>query len=188
MIKQSYGDEGNAFTLHPFLSHEECQHWIARAEAIGFQQDTPISTAKGMVVNTHIRNNDRAMVDRPDWAQELWPRMREYFPSSPSATPIGLNERFRFYRYRRGHYFKPHLDGSFMRNATQRSLWTVLIYLNGDITGGQTALLQHNVEIHPQAGLLLAFTHRQPHCGRPVEAGIKYVLRTDLMYRLNLTP
>ena len=184
MKKTIYGNN-SAFTVHGFLSLEECELWKNRAENVGFQRDTPISTADGPVVNAQIRNNDRAMIDKPEWAAELWSRMQSYFPSTSKAVPIGLNERFRFYRYHPHQYFKPHLDGSFVRNPQERSLWTLLIYLNSDMQGGETELFWHDVSIQPEAGLLLAFLHRQPHAGTEIVRGVKYVLRSDVMYRFS---
>ena len=43
--------------------------------------------------------------------------------------------------------------------------------------------------ITPKAGLALCFRHHLIHEGRAVRSGIKYVLRTDIMYRFDpLTP
>ena len=184
MKKTTYGNN-SAFTVHNFLSPQECEKWKQRATAIGFQKNTPISTNNGPVVNTKIRNNDRALVDNPVWANELWRRMQSHFPSSGHTTAIGLNERFRFYRYYPGQYFKPHLDGSFVRNKDERSLWTILIYLNSDMLGGGTKLFWHDVTIQPETGLLLAFLHRQPHAGNELLDGVKYVLRSDVMFRVS---
>ena len=133
----TYG-HGSAFTVENFLSQQECTEWIARANAVGFQEDAPVTTRNGFRQRPDIRNNARAMCDRPDWAAEIWKKMNHLFESSSSSTPIGLNERFRFYRYSPGQYFKPHLDGAYYRSDTERSLWTVLVYLNGDMEGGET--------------------------------------------------
>lgn len=183
MKKTSFGN-GSAFILENFLDAEECQKWLQRAKEVGFEENTPISTFRGPVVNTGVRNNARALTDRLDWAEELWPRIKEFFPSSSSAVAIGLNERFRFYRYTPGQYFKTHLDGSYVRNAEERSLWSLLIYLNDDMEGGETELFWHKVKIKPKPGLLLAFVHRQPHSGNELTKGVKYVLRSDVMFRI----
>jgi predicted 2-oxoglutarate/Fe(II)-dependent dioxygenase YbiX len=98
--------------------------------------------------------------------------------------PIGLNERFRFYRYKDGQQFKPHVDGSFKRSETETSKITLLIYLNEDFEGGNTTLVLEGEEIVPKEGMLFLFEQKIMHCGRPVTTGTKYVLRTDVMYRL----
>ena len=75
------------------------------------------------------------MIDRPDWAEAIWPRMAPFFDAIDGGEPVGVNERFRFYRYGAGQYFEPHYDGYFRRSVTERSLWTVLIYLIRQIVG-----------------------------------------------------
>lgn len=51
-----------------------------------------------------------------------------------------------------------------------------------DFEGGATRLLQHGVDVQPETGMALFFTHRQLHSGAEVTSGRKYVLRTDLMF------
>ena len=152
-----YGD-GCAFAVLNFLSLEECTKWIARAKQVGFHENTPITTSKGFVQRPDVWNNARAICDREDWAVELWERMKNFFSSSPGIEPIGLNERFRFYRYSPGQFFKPHQDGVFIRSPQEQSWWTVLLYLNEDMVGGETELFWQNVTVQPKAGLLLVFS------------------------------
>jgi len=56
-----------------------------------------------------------------------------------------------------------------------------MIYLNDDFEGGETKF--DNVTIEPKTGTALCFIHEQKHEGCPVVEGLKYVLRTDVMYR-----
>ncbi len=177
--------EGSAFVIRDLFDAVACATWRARAESVGFEENAPVTTRWGPQRIDDVRNNARAMCDRPEWANELWSTLHPLFPTFDGiATPIGLNERFRFYRYRAGQFFAPHKDGAFRRDATEESLWTVLIYLTGGVIGGETRLLRHGVDIRPEAGTLLAFLHRQPHEGASVLSGEKVVLRTDVMYRL----
>ena len=63
-----------------------------------------------------------------------------------------------------------------------------LVYLNERFTGGETDILDIGV-VTPKAGLALCFRHHLIHEGRTVRSGIKYVLRTEIMYRFDpLTP
>ena len=50
------------FVIHDFLSPEECEHYVALAEAAGFG-DAPITSLGGPVMRKDIRNNDRVMID-----------------------------------------------------------------------------------------------------------------------------
>ena len=109
-------------------------------------------------------------------------------PPVAGMTPVGLNERLRFYRYDRGHYFAPHHDGSFRRNMYEFSLYTVLIYLNEGFEGGSTDLLNDDdsvlYRLVPETGMVFLFRHELLHTGAEVLSGSKYVLRSDVMYRL----
>ncbi len=56
-----------------------------------------------------------------------------------------------------------------------------MIYLNGDFEGGGTEF--KTAIITPQEGAALVFPHKVPQQGMAIISGIKYVLRTDVMYR-----
>jgi prolyl 4-hydroxylase len=107
---------------------------------------------------------------------------------------VGFNERWRFYRYRPGQTFKPHRDGSYVRmESWEESQMTFMIYLNEEMTGGETrffgdmeqAFLQQRpyLSVKPKEGMALAFLHSIWHEGAVVHSGQKYVLRTDVMYK-----
>jgi hypothetical protein len=55
-----------------------------------------------------------------------------------------------------------------------------MVYLNEGFAGGETAFLDRVVT--PRTGRALIFRHELPHEGRPVERGLKYALRTDIMF------
>jgi hypothetical protein len=54
--------------------------------------------------------------------------------------------------------------------------------LNDDYEGGETKFNMTSVK--GRKGMALVFLHSLPHEGAEVKSGIKYVLRTDIMYRL----
>jgi predicted 2-oxoglutarate/Fe(II)-dependent dioxygenase YbiX len=95
---------------------------------------------------------------------------------------VGLNERFRCYRYEPGQRFAPHYDGAFVRDEDERSHLTFMIYLNEGFGGGATAFLDNEVTVVPRTGMALLFQHFQLHEGCAVTSGVKYVLRTDVMF------
>lgn len=167
----------------------ECRALIEYGERLGFGE-APITTAAGFVMRPDIRNNTRVMFDNVELAEELWRRLSPW-PRWPgiSGRPVGLNERLRIYRYTEGQRFNWHSDGCFERSARERSRITLLLYLNDDFTGGSTDLqvwpAEGGVEVHrvtPERGGALSFVHHVRHQGAPVESGVKYVLRTDVMY------
>lgn len=167
-----------------FFTPEECKGFIDFSEKQGYEESL-IRTREGEVMNKEIRDNDRVIWDNPQIAEQIWEMVKDMLPADIDGyEPLGLNERFRFYRYKDGQQFKPHVDGSFRRSETETSKITLLIYLNEDFEGGNTTLVLEGEEIEPKEGMLFLFEHRIMHCGRPVTEGTKYVLRTDVMYKL----
>lgn len=117
-----------------------------------------------------------------EMADSYWKRLTPFCPEELEGhMAIGLNEQFRFYKYESDQRFKRHIDGRFQRNELEESRITFMIYLNEDFEGGETAF--DEVTIHPKTGMALCFIHEQKHEGCPVPAGIKYVLRSDVMCR-----
>jgi hypothetical protein len=60
-----------------------------------------------------------------------------------------------------------------------------MIYLNDGFKGGETKF--NNVVVAPKKGSALIFYHYLEHEGSEVIEGIKYVLRTDIMFRLKIS-
>jgi prolyl 4-hydroxylase len=169
-------------TVSELLSREECDAWIDLVEGIGFES-APISTAFGFVHAPEVRNNTRVMLDDVERSNSLWTRVREHVPEKREGwRALGLNERFRFYRYEPGQYFRWHYDGAFERSPKERSMLTLMIYLNDGAVGGATEFDDLG-QVVPETGKALLFQHAVRHQGAPVESGRKYVLRTDVMYR-----
>lgn len=170
-----------------FFTPEECKGFIDFSEKQGYEESL-IRSKEGEVMNKEIRDNDRVIWDNPQVAEQLWALVKDMMPADIEGyEPIGLNERFRFYRYKDGQQFKPHIDGPFRRSETEKSKITLLIYLNEDFEGGATTLVLEGEDVIPKEGMLFLFEHKIMHCGRPVTEGTKYVLRTDVMYRLKET-
>ncbi len=63
---------------------------------------------------------------------------------------------------------------------------TFIVYLNEGFEGGETSF-EHNggqLNVIPKTGMALVFVHHRCHTGAEVVSGRKYVLRSDVMYRL----
>lgn len=193
MRKELLAERDDLFVIHDFLSQDECEYYITLTESAGYG-DAPITTSGGPVMRKDIRNNDRVMIDDPRIAEVVWDRLKVFFPARVQFwLPVGLNERWRFYRYDPGQQFDWHFDGAYERSPLERSAFTFMIYLNGGVAGGATEFnlksrgaTQHDdpvVRVHPEAGKALVFPHRVYHRGAPVADGRKYVMRTDVMCR-----
>jgi predicted 2-oxoglutarate/Fe(II)-dependent dioxygenase YbiX len=187
------------FVIHDLLTSDECEHFVALSEASGYD-DAPITAPTGFLMRKDVRNNERLILDDLELARRFWQSAKPFIPTPLfDSEAIGFNERFRFYRYDVGQFFAQHIDGSFVRNPEERSELSFMIYLNDGFEGGDTIFSkgrwdafnerwESTLRVRPKRGMALVFQHDQVHEGAPVEKGRKYVLRTDVMYRLAGAP
>ncbi|KAG2208705.1 uncharacterized protein EV154DRAFT_512713 [Mucor mucedo] len=144
-----------------------------------------------------FRNNDRQALEDADLAQEIWKGMETVVQASAMGNikvPKGLNSNIRVYRYRKGHSFGAHYDESVQDKATGLwTDWTLLIYLNQDMVGGETVFYKDSssknrkpapIVVQPEKGMALLHRHGQ-HCllheAMEVTEGSKWVLRSDVL-------
>ncbi|MBD0364309.1 MAG: 2OG-Fe(II) oxygenase [Coleofasciculus sp. C3-bin4] len=189
MTKTVLVPSNEVFTIANILSPAECSEYIALSENLGYT-GAPITTLRGFEMRPDIRNNERVILDDPERALDLWQRVSAYIPTTIGKwRAIGLNERFRFYRYDPGQRFAPHHDGCYRRPNGEQSILTFMIYLNEGFEGGETRfdlpyyyVKQPHVFVVPVTGMALCFVHEIQHEGTAVIRGRKYVLRSDVMY------
>lgn len=176
-------DQSYIFTVPGVLTPDECEQLVRRIEDEG-PRTAPINTFGGERVNLTVRNNERIMFDDEALAADLLSRVRNHVPAEIHGMSLcGVNERFRCYRYKPGMRFAPHSDGAFFRSDTEQSWYTFMVYLNEGFEGGNTTfLVEPPVSITPETGMALFFQHPLIHEGSVVKTGVKYVLRTDVMY------
>ena len=143
-----------------------------------------------------------------------WMTDNAYFTKGVGGSEwsiAGCVDRLRFYKYLKDEEYPEHMDGSYSRTMThntdptrsfkQHSFFTLLIYLNEDFQGGETNFFpdkQHcrflrDIEdkqavhvIRPQRGMALVNVHSILHEGAKVQSGVKYVLRTDILYQKSM--
>ena len=181
-----------AFQLLNVISNDECQRLINMSESLGYLKDAAVSLPR------EIRHNDNVV-----WVTDrqtdglIWQRVESFFASdltiSDGKEPLGLNARFRFYRYGSGDFFKFHtdgawpgsrvIDGELVANAypDRFSMMTFLLYLNEDYEGGATRFRVNasnseeparyynevrEVDVYTPAGAALCFPHgmHPQHC------------------------
>ena len=190
--KQTVAGVPGTFQLLNVLSESECSRFIGLTEALGYLPDAPVSLGRD------IRHNDNVtwVVDEAI-DETIWRRVQPAFENLGAAyqgrIALGLNARFRFYRYQSGDFFKPHTDGSWpgsrvignelVTNAypDRWSQISFLIFLNDDFQGGETqfwvdasnpqlpACSESNVnkvDVRTPMGGVLCFPHGQHplHC------------------------
>lgn len=201
-----------AVLVDGLFTEEECNHLITETTAIGY---TEALVGKEQVRVSEARNNWRCIVDDPGKAGWIFERVRPYVPTEWLGKKVaGLNERLRFLKYKPGEYFKPHNDGIYVRDDnSQASFVTVHLYLN-DVPegwGGETTFTTEGMTygrhrrrgerarhdrveevktlpVRPVTGRVLIFEHHLPHEGSTLLRGVKYTMRTDVMYDLEGTP
>ena len=181
------------FAVSPLLSEDECEACVAAAEQRGFEAATQFAS------KTHaFRDNDRLECVHPRLAEALWRRVCSFVPPEiDGRAAVGCNPRIRVYRYRVGQQFSAHIDGSVAEADGSHSAHTMLVYLNGggadELRGGETVFYKGTgkkqkeaLRVTPLRGLCLLHGHGHRcllHAGAEVKRGVKYLLRTDVMYR-----
>ena len=137
------------FQLLNVLSAAECKRLIVLTESLGYLEDAAVSLPRS------IRHNDSlAWVVDDTTSAIIWQRcqalVRDEHEFNSGKPALGINSRFRFYRYRPGDYFAPHTDGSWpgsriidgklIDNAypDRWSQLTFLLFLSENYTGGAT--------------------------------------------------
>ncbi|OWF40651.1 uncharacterized protein LOC110463519 [Mizuhopecten yessoensis] len=206
-----FGNEG--FLLHKLLTGAECSSIIDEGEIIGFE------AIRG--ARDNYRSAQRINVESQSLADILWTRIQTYLEdldisSDPHSqhihgipcvvegkwVPTRLNKLFRLCRYHPGGHFAPHFDGFYEEDSKNRSMKTLMVYLNGDFTGGSTNFVDDSQTLHmdetgkycaedknilcriqPEAGMAIIFNHHRLHEGQTLGDNKKYILRTDIMYK-----
>jgi hypothetical protein len=89
------------FVIDRLVDLAECEALVRRGEENGFEA-APIITARGTQVDAATRDNDRYVFDDSTLSEALWLRARSMIPGAINGRKaVGLNERFRLYRYSR---------------------------------------------------------------------------------------
>lgn len=171
------------FVIKNFLTPEECDNYINFSNTKEFEE-AKINIQGAQIMNKGVRNNDRLLFFDTELAKKIWKRVQPFVPEKMGLyKAFGLNEMFRVYRYTKGQRFKMHRDGSYQRNESECSFFSFIIYLNDDFEGGETEFRKLST-VKPEKGSALIFHHPYRHEGKEIESGTKYVLRTDIMYKL----
>ncbi len=191
-----------AVVVDGVFTKAECESLIERTNTAGY---IPALVGGQQVRKEEQRNNYRCIIDDKEFAEELFTRLRQYIPVEWLTFPVSqVNERMRFLKYHPGEYFKPHNDGIFTRDdGSQASFVTIQLYLNDvpEGNGGETTFTTEQMtygrhmhknkkdsepikklSVRPVTGRVLIFEHHLPHEGTLLTSGVKYTLRTDVMY------
>jgi hypothetical protein len=160
---------GYMLTLSGLLDAAECAAIVAEIEAMGWS-------------GAAHHDGSRVGFHRPDLAWMLWHRLAPHVPTVLNgAVAVGLNEHFRGVRYLPGQRFERHIDRPKTIDELTHSQLSLVVSLNDDFRGGGTRF--RHTRVQARRGSALLFRHELEHEPDPLAAGMKYVLRSDVLYR-----
>lgn len=188
---------GCIWVIHDFLDPQECQAWI------DFVEQSKELELCGHPASRYVAHREcyRWQRDDSQVASLLFDRMKKTgvlqeieekvsFPTG-SYTAQALNPNIRFYKYTKGMSFGKHVDGTHHVKGVGTTEVTTLIYLS-ECEGGATRFYPStsskkakSMAFAPKIGAMLLHIHGDrclEHEADPVESGIKYILRTDVVY------
>ena len=199
-------DLSSAFILENVLSSEECQRFIDVTEQLGYTEDAPVSLPHSF---RHMQNCNWLV--HASVADTIFARIVSSLPAAASkvvdGAAVGLNARFRCYKYQAGDYFKYHTDGSWPGSLAlpdsqgklklewdafgdRWSHYTFLILLSDGYTGGRTLFktASGTIAVRTPKGAVLCFPHgghplHLLHAGELLDVGTKYMIRTEILYK-----
>ena len=138
-----------AFQLQNVLLPDEVKRILHEANNLGFTEDAAVSLPREVRHNQNLN-----LIADTETLDLIWNRCCDHFFDKHDHfggnKPLGLNGRFRFYRYDEGDYFKMHTDGSWPGSQVidgelvddafgdRWSMYTFLILLSDDFIGGNT--------------------------------------------------
>ena len=202
-------DNSNAFLVHNLLTPIECEYIIATAEPHMKPLDKLYAQRTRLADRAMLRSPTVAQ----QLCRRLMPFItkEDYVGRTPLCfghdgvwAPLGLNECLKVFRYDRGGMFVPHRDGPWVPRPDQCSMYTVVIYLNDDFVGGQTVMSGSHDYCGPQGcrthdwessakssmmhavpiqGTALVLNHDCWHAAHPIDLGVKWILRTELIFQ-----
>ncbi|KAL0489787.1 prolyl 4-hydroxylase [Acrasis kona] len=198
------------YLLEDVLTNEECKYYIEQSELLGYE-------TLNKEYPKEYRDNDRVLVKSFDLAEQLYNKVFKSnvqffddlrrseikpfgFKNEGIWVPTNLNEVIKFAKYQPGAKFRPHMDNCVAKGPDDRSIFTVIIYLNNDFEGGGTKFHQRpkgelpfiddstqdstsSSNIKPEAGSVLLFNHDVLHEGLQVIKGTKYIMKCELMFK-----
>ncbi|CAM9795938.1 unnamed protein product, partial [Scytosiphon promiscuus] len=182
-------------SIESLLSPRECAAWIRYGEEEGFERSFHTQTSE-----IAHRDNGRITLHSAEVASALFARVGPFVPTEMDGrTAVACNSNIRIYRYAVGQRFGKHIDESVEDESGHLSQGSDGA-VGGDIgpgeegaplRGGETVFYKGNyggkiaASFSPRRGACLVHGHGRQcllHEGAAVTSGVKYLLRTDVMY------
>jgi len=177
------------YLVSDVFSASECKALIAASEEVGYGYTN---------YPKHYRGNLRLITTDNTMTEVMYERLKDLVPQTVECEGctwdiIGLNNCWRLAKYFPHDRFQRHCDAAYVHSSSERSMFTVNIYMNGNFEGGKTRFYGGKnkqtilYEAIPETGQCVIF--RQPpgaaysHDGEELRSNVKYLFRTDIMYR-----
>ena len=165
-----------------------CKNIIDITESIGYKPVSLYTDKDGVEhFDEYSRKGLRCIVDDDNFAKQLEEIIFDYIPKTYNNMKYhSINPRFRYLKYDNCGYFARHSDSPYIFDD-KISLITILIYLNCEYTGGYTTFFKdvddrRGFVLIPETGMICLMDQTIGHKVPPIIKGIKYVVRTELMY------
>ncbi|KAJ6455700.1 hypothetical protein C8R45DRAFT_585106 [Mycena sanguinolenta] len=193
--------ENQLVVIDDIFSPAECKSFVKFIDSLPLELTPPKKRGEAE------RHNHRYSITSVDFAKRLYaifaPHLPAFLPSKTGRGSVGaaraansFNSNIRVYKYTPEQYFGPHYDDDCRDTMTgAKSEWTLLIYLTGcedGVEGGETLFYQNNkdttrdiIKAPLTRGTALLHRHGREcllHEGSQVVRGVKYVLRSDVMF------
>eukprot|EP00756_Hemistasia_phaeocysticola_P050020 Hpha_TRINITY_DN24652_c0_g1::TRINITY_DN24652_c0_g1_i1::g.147426::m.147426 len=157
------------------LSSGDCSRLIALAEEAGFSDLCPPYAAHAPECSRAVLKNDAARLV----ADELFEVLSPHLPLKGEQPAVGINSMLRVMRMAPGEGLSSHLD-NFHSEPGLISRFSCLVYLTH--TPGGTKFDKSGVVVGDAVGRVLLYPHHLLHHSVASRCGIRFVLRTDVMY------
>jgi len=192
--------ESQIILLPEFLSSETCHSYVRYFSTLSLVKPGPPGR------NEATRTNSRLAVEDAEFAQKLFTQTGleeavkgwEVKVGKRVLKVRGLHSKIRIYKYDEGTFFGRHYDESTKDVGSGFvSYWTLLVYLTGrddGVEGGETVFYlpggkkgqEKEIVVDIDRGFALLHRHGGNDCllheGRVVRKGVKWVLRSDLVF------
>lgn len=210
VARQDIAGVPGAFQITGLLSDAEADRFVTVAGELGFHLDAPVSLPHDVRHNTNVNWIVSEGVDGELW-RRMAPHVSEH-PNNQGARGLNARFRFYRYGegdYFRAHTDGAWPGSRIVNDRLQvdaypglMSQYTCLIFLTGNYDGGATQFIvsasrpgqpAHRgdealvIDVATPKGAALCFPHGQHplHCvhgGAPVGAGVKVIIRTDVLF------
>ena len=152
------------------MEKPECQTLVERIEASGFKKARQFDEG---------RHNKETFIMDNKLAEDIVGRLQQVKFSCDNKLfrVVEITRPLEFYKYDASDFIKVHSDAAREVTPGKMSSHTLVLYLNGDMEGGETFFSKFDVKIKPGVGNGVLFKQEHDHAGSLVTKGSKYILR-----------